>query len=104
MKNFLKVSNKCSDENLALLNPYNWNSRTETILRNCQIKWSTRLHHEDPILPAPYINQVTQDIKYLPSKFISLIKLFSGKCKYCGIFRVSPNHLIKAHNIIVHSG
>ena len=27
------------------------------------------------------------------------MKLFSSKCKYCDIFRTSPNHLNSIHNI-----
>ena len=47
----------------------------------------------------PKIENQNVDIKFLSNNFISLVKAFMGKCKYCGPFRANPKHLRKEHFI-----
>jgi len=75
-----------------------WDERCIYLLNRSITKWKSRTNNKDPIIPK-YPSQEEIDLKYLPGNFITLIKLFSSKCKYCGSYRVTPTHLKLFHKI-----
>ena len=97
-KKFLNVGVSCEDKYLDLLKDYRWDERCKYLLNRCKIKWEARKKNQNPEIPR-FEKHNEIDVKYLPGNFISLVKMFGCKCKYCGIYRVSPFHLATAHKI-----
>jgi len=93
-----QVGSRCEDQYLNLLKDYYWDERCQYLLNRSRIKWNVGKNKEEPRIPR-FEKQNEVDIKFLPSNFISLVDLFSSKCKYCGIYRVTPAHLIIFHKI-----
>ena len=83
---------------MRLLYNYDWEKRANSIKNRCTLKWNARKQNIDPEFPNQQ-SEKRQDIEYLPGNFISLIRLFGSKCKYCNLFRVSPLHLRETHQI-----
>ena len=105
VRNFIKKSiklclqfpSKGENKYLELINPYQWKERCEFICKRSECKW--RMHKDKVTLKLPKDQMNHIDIKYLPGNFITLIKLFGSKCKYCETFRMSPQHLREVHQV-----
>ena len=89
---------KGEDKYLNYLFPNSWHDRCLFIKRRSEIKWRIRKGETDLKIPVmAKKNQI--DLKCLPNSFMTLIKLFGSKCKYCNLYRVNPSHLISKHKV-----
>jgi len=98
LKTCLNFPPKGDDKYLDYLFPNLWNKKCLFILKRCKLKWRIRKGENNIQIPK-FQSKSEFDTKYLPNNFMTLIKAFASKCKYCGNFRVSPHHLKHNHSI-----
>ena len=90
---------RCGDDKyLKLLFSYSWEDRCSFIRNRSSIKWRIRNGNLSSDIPR-FEGPLNLDIQYLPNSFLTLVRLFSARCLFCGAYRVNPQHLINWHSI-----